>query len=200
MSECTKAEWRARLRAARLLIDDAGRHLAAAGLASAGLAWLREMSGGMPATTICAYVSGRAEPPTAPLLGALAGAGHTVLVPVCEPGHQLSWTPWTPGVAMARSALAPVQEPVGPRYRFAELGAVHGLILPALAIDAAGVRLGQGGGYYDRFLAAVGEGAVPTAGVVYEAEAVPAGELPHDVLDRRVQYILTPGGYRPAAE
>ncbi|MGA7203948.1 MAG: 5-formyltetrahydrofolate cyclo-ligase [Specibacter sp.] len=210
MSEDTKNQWRARLRADRRLMDDAASRLAAAGLATAGLGWAEQLGATHP-QPICAYVSTGQEPPTGLLLADLVRAGHRVFVPICEPGHQLSWTPWTPGVAMARSTLAPVMEPVGPRRAFAELGAVAGVIVPALAVDTAGVRLGQGGGYYDRFLAALrpapagrseagGEmgaaGAVPMAAVVYEREVVEPGRLPHDALDQPVDYIVTPGGFR----
>ena len=135
------------------------------------------------------------------LLEALCAAGHLVFVPVCEAGYQLSWTRWTPGVQKVRSARAPVLEPSGPRVPFACLGEVDGILLPALAVDTTGVRLGQGGGYYDRFLASLaspaggGVPATPTAGVVHEQEVFPPGVLPHDVLDRPVDWVVTPGDW-----
>lgn len=204
MAPTTKSQWRSRLRAARLSMDDAARNLAAVGLASAGVGWVAQLCGADVHATVCAYISSGSEPGTGPLLEALVGAGHRVYVPVCESGNQLSWTEWTPGTGLALSEFAPVMEPTGPRLPFARLGAVAGLLLPALAVDAAGVRLGQGGGYYDRFLAALaspaegGTQTVPTAAVVHEQEVFPQGVLPHDVLDRPVAWLVTPGGWRKA--
>ncbi|NVM97242.1 5-formyltetrahydrofolate cyclo-ligase [Arthrobacter sp. SDTb3-6] len=204
MTPRTKSEWRSRLRAARLSMDDAARRLAADRLAAAGAGWAAQLRGGSSPGMVCAFISSGSEPGTGPLLETLFAAGHPVFVPVCEPGHGLSWTAWTPGVELARSDLAPVMEPVGPRLAFSELGAVDGILLPALAVDTAGVRLGQGGGYYDRFLAARaahaagGERAVPTAAVVHVGEVFPAGVLPHDVLDQPVGWLVTPDGWSPA--
>ena len=212
MTPTTKLQWRSHLRSARLSMDDAARHRAAAGLAAAGLEWVAQLRGDPSPGTVCAYISSGSEPGTGMLLDALSHAGHRIWVPVCEPGHQLSWTRWGPGATMARSSLAPVMEPAGPRLAFADLGMVDGILLPALAVDTSGVRLGQGGGYYDRFLAALafppeggvpaegvrGEGGVrpvPTAAVVHEQELFPPGVLPHGLLDRRVDWVVTPGGW-----
>jgi len=201
MSPVTKGQWRAELRAARQSMDDGARHRAAAGLAAAGLAWAGQVAAAASAPTLCCYLSVGHEPATGPLLAALAAAGYRVVVPVCEPGFQLSWVAWSGGVELARSSLAPVLEPVGERFTFTALGAVAGILLPALAVDGGGVRLGQGGGYYDRFLARAASatgGPAPTAAVVYAGEVFAAGTLPHDALDRPVDYLLTPDGFRAA--
>lgn len=208
MNAVTKAEWRALLRGrrkARHAPDDG------AGLAAAGLAWLASIEADGPAEftdrdsgrpSVCAYISGGNEPPTGPLLEALVAAGFLVYVPVCEPDFQLSWTRWQPGADLARSALAPVMEPVGPRFAFKLLGHVGAILVPALAVDSSGVRLGQGGGYFDRFLAALPSGTqpgrpgVPLAAVVHDDEVFPAGLLPHDSHDAAVAFALTPSGHQ----
>ncbi|POH74070.1 5-formyltetrahydrofolate cyclo-ligase [Arthrobacter glacialis] len=193
MSTMSKAEWRAQIRAQRQSVAPA----AGPKLARVGLDWLASLDMLAPAAagmTACAYVSMGHEPPTAPLLEAWTAAGHTVYVPVCEPEYRLSWTLWHPGIQMAKSPLAPVMEPVGPRLSFAALGSVEAILIPALAVDTAGVRLGQGGGYYDRFLATIP--ALPVAAVVYAHELVAPGLLPHDFLDARVTHALTPAGYQ----
>lgn len=215
MSTLEKAAWRATLRARRQEAGSAASTAdwAALGerLSRAGLGWLDSPAlsaggkgsgpgaGGHPGAAggarpvVCAYISTGAEPPTGALLEALADAGYAVHVPVCEPGHQLSWTPWHPGAELVRSHFAPVMEPSGPRLSFDRLDSVRAILVPALAADRSGVRLGQGGGYYDRFLA--GTAPVPVAAVVHDHEALAAGLLPHDSLDVPVDCLVTPAGH-----
>ncbi|MFQ4150061.1 5-formyltetrahydrofolate cyclo-ligase [Arthrobacter sp. LAPM80] len=225
-----KTQWRARLRAERRRMQptDSGARLASVGLE--WLEAIGVPDGGhdshpdsghantaAPATdddssaaphvmgdpagpSVCTYISMGGEPSTGPLLESLATAGFAVYVPVCEPDFQLAWTRWQPGIKMARSGFAPVMEPVGPRLSFGSLASVRAILVPALAVDASGVRLGQGGGYYDRFLAGIPAGAdgqtVPLAAVVHEGEVFPAGQLPRDSFDADVGFALTPGGWR----
>ncbi|MDJ0358068.1 5-formyltetrahydrofolate cyclo-ligase [Paenarthrobacter sp. PH39-S1] len=147
-----------------------------------------------------AYISGGTEPPTEQLLHVLVQAGYQILVPVCEPDFKLSWVRWRPDIPLRRSRLAPVDEPAGERQPADVMAGAAGILLPALAADAWGNRLGHGGGYYDRFLAALAQtGTRPaTAAVVYDHELLSAGELEHDVLDARVGGVLTPRGYTAA--
>lgn len=197
MNPEAKRGLRVDFRSRRLLVDDAGRHSTAVGLATVGLEWVAQLSVDSRPATVCAYVSGPAEPPTMLLLAALHNAGHHVRVPVCEPEFALSWASWSPGVTLAESPYAPVWEPTGPRRPFADLGPVLGILLPALAADTSGVRLGQGGGYYDRFLASIPTSgtSVPTAAVVNEWELLEPGVLPHDALDLPVDYVITPSTF-----
>lgn len=204
----SKSSLRSQLRAARISQHDAEREVCAVGLVSAGVSWAADVAEALPGT-FCAYLSTLHEPPTERLLVSLVDAGHTVFVPVCERNYQLSWTAWGPGIAMERSTLAPVMEPVGPRSSFSALERVAGVFLPALAADLTGVRLGQGGGYYDRFLAQLRQDGssdshtghtpaapTPTAAVVYDEEVLDPDIIPRDSLDRPVDWIITPSGVR----
>ena len=65
------------------------------------------------------------------------------------------------------------------------------VLVPALAVDQSGLRLGRGGGSYDRALARVG-GQVPTIALVYDAELVPA--VPAGPHDQRVRMVARPAG------
>ncbi|NKX49627.1 5-formyltetrahydrofolate cyclo-ligase, partial [Arthrobacter deserti] len=175
---------RTRFRQQRAALDAPARRAAAAGLADVVLAALPELGIG-PGSTVAAYLSVGPEPSTALLLPGLARAGYEVVVPVCEPDYRLSWTRWYEGVPLARSPRAWVDEPVGERFDGSIMSGVPLILAPGLAVDGAGNRLGQGGGYYDRFLGSLG--AAPrrprTVGVVYRHELVPAGTFGSTALD-----------------
>lgn len=162
--------------------------------------------GGPPSSSaahgrIAAYLSGGTEPPTFLLLSLLVEEGYEVLVPVCEAGFRLQWVRWMPGIELVRSRWAPVDEPVGKRLPLAVMEGVCGILLPALAVDVEGNRLGKGGGYYDRFLATLDRLAhrPATAAVVFEHELLPAGRIEFDELDAPVDGVLTPDRYMAAA-
>lgn len=203
----SKEEIRASHRARRAGLTPDRLENAAAGIAGHGLAWASGLTGGSPGT-FAAYLGVGSEPPTAPLLAALHEAGHQVLLPVCEPGLALSWVYWTPASEFVRSRYAPIQEPAGERHGTAVMQHTDGIFLPATAVDYSGNRIGQGGGYYDKFLAALAAllppGApaadggllppLPTAAVVYDGEVLPAGSIPAEPFDRKVAAALTPAG------
>jgi 5-formyltetrahydrofolate cyclo-ligase len=198
----SKEDIRSGHRLGRTRLSSAAREAAAAGIARHGLDWAAGLAGGRPGT-FAAYLGVGSEPPTLPLLAALHGAGHRVLLPVCEPALELSWVYWTPESGFVRSRYAPIQEPVGERHGTAAVRHAAGIFLPATAVDLSGNRIGQGGGYYDKFLAALRDDTglpphdaapVPTAAIVYDAEVLPAGSIPAESFDRKVSAALTPGG------
>ena len=200
----SKAELRRWLHAQRQAMSDGVRQQAGRRLAERGLAWAAERtvppSSSLPPGTagrIAAYLSVGAEPPTLALMALLVERGYEVLVPVCEPGFRLLWVRWMPGIAQLRSPWAPVDEPVGRREPLAIMEQVSGILLPALAADTEGNRLGKGGGYYDRFLASLDglEHRPSTAAVVYDHELLGPGRIVVDELDAPVSGVLTPERY-----
>ncbi len=190
---------RQHFRAARLAMAPEERAKASAGLRQQVEGWL--LPGSNRPGLIAAYLSVDPEPGTLELLASLAGSGYEVVVPICESAYQLSWCRWSAGVELRRSPRAPVLEPVGERRHFTGLltggRAVSLLLVPALAVDRSGSRLGQGGGYYDRFLAQLRavDPAVPTLGYVYDHELLPAGTLAATPLDMPLAGAFTPSAF-----
>lgn len=144
------------------------------------------------ASVACCYSSFGTEPPSWPLLAWLAGRGVRVLLPVLRPDLDLDWAEY-PGDGpdrLAPTAAGP-PEPTGPPLGVATIETADVVLAPGLAVDRDGVRLGRGGGSYDRALARVKPGAF-VAVLLYDGELVDA--LPHEPHDRRVSAVITPTG------
>lgn len=141
------------------------------------------------------------EPDTGPLRQALHEDGVEVLVPITEPGRQLSWTRWFPGVELARSPVAPIDEPVGERLGLETMTTVDLVLVPAQVVDLRGFRMGQGGGYYDRFLDGVrrlrrdGDGGPVTVASVFRHELMTRGVIPINEFDVPVDGAVTADGF-----
>ncbi len=142
------------------------------------------------ARRVAAYLSMSTEPGTGPLLRWCVERGVEVLVPVSSPDRTMAWVRWHPG-RVEVGALG-VPEPVGEPHPEG-LGGCEVAVVPALAIDHVGHRLGRGAGYYDRALADF-TGLV--CALVFDEELVPA--VPHLPHDRSVDLVIAPGGvFRP---
>jgi 5-formyltetrahydrofolate cyclo-ligase len=179
---------KARLRA-RLLARRAARapaEVVAAGEAVASLA-----SALPPARLVAAYAGVGTEPPTLPLLDRLADTGASVLLPLLLPDADLDWAAYT-GPDELRTARLGLREPIGPSLGRAAVASADLVLVPALAVDRAGHRLGRGGGSFDRVLARVAPQTRVVA-VLY-ADEVLDEPLPVEPRDRRVDAALTPLG------
>lgn len=197
-----KTELRTELRQRRSVLTPAKLTEYSAGFTATGLDLLAALPLTAQRQTIAGYLSVAAEPPVLDLLGEFSSAGHHVLMPVCEPRRQLSWVGWEPGCELQTSRFAPIQEPVGDRLGIEALDSAALMILPALAVDRSGTRLGQGGGYYDRLLARLrernSEQPLPVlAAAVYAEDLLPATALPREERDQPVQFALTPEFFCP---
>ncbi|MEY9213870.1 5-formyltetrahydrofolate cyclo-ligase [Thermobifida halotolerans] len=181
----SKRELRRRVLAARRELSGRARAAAGAAIRDAVLA-LPEVSSGR---TVAVYYAVGSEPDTRPLVAALSERGGTVLLPVFLDGGELDWAPYTGPDSLAPAGHGLV-EPTGPRLGVDAVRGVSALVCPALAVDAAGYRLGRGAGCYDRALARAGEGAVSLA-VVYDTELVES--VPTEEHDRPVRGAVTPG-------
>src|SRR6476659_7388031 len=146
-------------------------------------------AGALTADAVAAFVGTKTEPPTLPLLDALRIAGRRVLLPVLREDMDLEWAPFT-GAAELRPARLGLLEPTGPSSGLDAVGEADLVLAPALAVDPAGRRLGQGGGSYDRALERAG---APVVAVVFDEEVLD-GPIPVEAHDRPVAGVLTPDG------
>lgn len=150
--------------------------------------------GGLPefahASRVGLYAATKTELPTRPLFERMLSRGSArCALPRVIPGTQLefafvsSWENLRPG----RYGLF---EP-GPECEVVALQALDLLFVPGLAFDVHGGRLGRGGGYYDRALAAIPPGAARPAvfGMAHDWQVV--NEVPKSQLDQRVEGIVT---------
>ena len=142
------------------------------------------------AATVAAYVSMNGEPGTGPLLDALRAAGRRVILPVLLPDDDLDWATYE-GTAELVAATRGLLEPTGRLLGPDAVATADVVLVPGLAVDPSGVRLGRGGGSYDRALARVPAGTF-TCVLLYEDEVgVPVPAEPHD---RAVGWAATPAG------
>jgi 5-formyltetrahydrofolate cyclo-ligase len=179
-----KAAWRRRIRAARLARAPEVRLRHAALLTDAALE-LAERIGG----PICAHLPTGVEPWSAAGVEALRAAGHEVLLPVvADRAGPLEWARFEGPDALAAGPFG-LWEPTGARLGPHAVRRARLVLLPALAADRRGVRLGQGGGFYDRTLPLLGGDAALVV-VLDEGELV--DELPAEPHDRRVHAAVLP--------
>lgn len=135
--------------------------------------------------TVCAYHPIGSEPGSGVLLDGLLARGVRVLLPVVT-GGALDWAVHTGSLRPGPLGLL---EPEGPLLGVHAIGEASVVLVPALAVDRHGVRLGRGGGHYDRSLPLAGAG-VPLVAVLRDDEFLPAVPAePHDV---PVTAALTP--------
>jgi 5-formyltetrahydrofolate cyclo-ligase len=140
------------------------------------------------AGTIAAYYSVGTEPDTRGLVFALWKRGSYVVLPVLLPDGDLDWASYEGPDSLApgpRGVLQPV-EPVRGTGTVARADVV---LVPALAVDVRGRRLGRGGGSYDRALARVGP-QVPTIALLYDSELLPS--VPAEEHDQAVRAVARP--------
>lgn len=140
--------------------------------------------------TVACYLSMPSEPGTAPLIELLRQRDIRVLLPRVS-GDSLEWIELKNSTALTESALG-IQEPTGSPIPHA-LSDCDAIVMPALAVSRDGIRLGQGGGYYDRALHQVrsfADGGPMRIALIFEDELLDS--LPHESHDSRVDQAVTP--------
>ena len=179
-----KAALRRRLLADRARLGPGQRAAAARALRDAIL----ELPQAQMAGTIAAYYSLTSEPDTHGLVYALWKRGGYVLLPLLRPDADLDWASYE-GPDSLRPGPRGLAEPSEPPRGPGAVARADLVLVPALAVDRSGVRLGRGGGSYDRALARVGPG-IPTIALLYDAELL--DEVPAAAHDQRVRMVARP--------
>lgn len=203
-----KAAVRSRLRAAR-------RELTAEQVSIRGRALAQVLQTVVPAgSAVAGYLPMPGEPDVRTFLIGHAELGGAVYVPVITSSAErlLTWAPWSPAAQLRRSAFAAVEEPLGDRLDTLTLREHHpeGLtvLVPGLAVDHQGARMGQGGGFYDTAFGAGTDHRSATSGgltadhrsdlgplrfiaVVHAEEVLRPGAFPVEPHDLRVHTIVT---------
>ena len=137
--------------------------------------------------TLAAFVPDPDEPGNGRLPAAYTELGARILLPVVPTtGRTLDWAAYTGELEPGRFGL---HQPTGPRLGPTAIGHADAVVVPALAVDHLGFRLGRGGGYYDRALAHARPDAVLVT-VVFDEERF--AELPREIHDRPVTAVVTP--------
>lgn len=181
---------RRELRATRRQISRAERRAAAAALARR-LAVLPALQ---RARRVAAYWPADGEIDPLPALTRAHASGKRCYLPVLCPlrdGH-LHFAPWQPGAPLLRNAYG-IPEPACPRGQWLAPRMLDLVLLPLVGFDAAGNRLGMGGGYYDRsfaFLRRQGWRRPRLIGVGFDCQRLAA--LPRRPWDVALDAVLTP--------
>jgi 5-formyltetrahydrofolate cyclo-ligase len=142
------------------------------------------------AATVAAYVSVSSEPGTGPLLDSLRAAGKRVILPVLQPDNDLDWATYD-GPEHLRSAGRGLLEPDGSPLGTDAVATADAVLVPGLAVGRDGMRLGRGGGSYDRVLGRVPVGTFVC--VLLNSEEV-LDSVPREDHDRPVSAVATEDG------
>ncbi|TCP53045.1 5-formyltetrahydrofolate cyclo-ligase [Tamaricihabitans halophyticus] len=180
----TKPQWRKQLRAAR-------RARTAEQWASEAATLTHTLLNSnviAEARTLGCYLPMPDEPGSVAMLDALRTAGKRLLLPVVQ-GEQLDWVAYTGSDALTTGAFG-LAEPTGERLGTEALGAAEVVLVPALAVDRNGTRLGKGKGFYDRALRFASSDAVFIVLVRDEELVTRLPAEPHDVT---MDWAVTPG-------
>ncbi|WP_406400473.1 5-formyltetrahydrofolate cyclo-ligase [Streptomyces uncialis] len=159
----------------------------------------RELPELSEARTVAAYVSVGGEPGTLPLLDDLHARGVRVLLPVLLDDNDLDWGRYEGPESLAavrHAGRMTLLEPRGPRLGPDAVLTADAVLLPGLAVDHRGMRLGRGGGSYDRVLARLERSDADPALVVMLYDAEVLARVPSEAHDRPVHAVVTPSGIR----
>jgi 5-formyltetrahydrofolate cyclo-ligase len=142
-----------------------------------------------PGAVVSGFAAIRDEINPADLMSWLHAEGFRLALPVMiGKGKPLLMRAWSPGDAMEAAAWG-IAEPMADKPEVEP----DVVLVPLLAFDARGHRLGYGGGFYDRTLAKLrAKKPVIAVGIAYDEQKVDA--VPVESYDQRLDWVLTPSG------
>ncbi|WP_420403392.1 5-formyltetrahydrofolate cyclo-ligase [Nisaea sp.] len=142
-----------------------------------------------PSSVVAAYWPFRSEIDPRPLMLALHARGHRIVLPVAvRTAAPLDFRLWGPGAPLVKAGLGGLVPDIGAPELEPDT-----LLVPMLAFDDAGYRLGYGGGFYDRTLEKLrAAGPVRAIGLAYEAQRVAA--IPRETTDQQLDAVVTEAG------
>jgi 5-formyltetrahydrofolate cyclo-ligase len=140
------------------------------------------------AKNVSCYLSAVDEPDTRPFVNWARASGVRVLFPITRTDGLLDWTTATDDEEET-VGLFGTPEPVGELLGPIAINDVDLIIVPAAAVDAGGMRLGWGRGYYDKTLGSM-ERCPPVYGVLFDSELV--DEVPRERHDQAIDGVVTP--------
>jgi len=145
-----------------------------------------------PEKIIAGFWPKEGEFDTKPLLEIAHERNYICVLPVVQKGtRELAFARWEKGRALRKGAYG-VMEPAGDEFLIPDI-----ILIPLLAFDRDGHRLGYGGGYYDATLAVLrAKKPILTVGVGYDMQEI-ALNLPVENHDQKLDWIITPQGARP---
>lgn len=186
-----KRALRAELRERRRIRPQHERELATEGLTRQLIALVSALG---PRSISC-YLATRDEPQTRPFLAWAGDQGIRVLLPVSRDDGLLDWAPYDSadeGFDVIGMPV-PTTELLGP----IAINDVGLILVPAAAVDASGMRLGWGRGYFDKTLGSM-DRRPPVFAVVFDHEVLDA--LPREPHDQGVDGVVTPSGIQRFAD
>lgn len=164
-------ELRARCRSARRAMDPATRRAAQGSLIEQllALAELAPPEAPAPSVRLGLYLATDGEVDLSGAAEELEARGWQVLLPVIGPARSMTFAPWSPGSPVVENRFG-VAEPAHDDADLVAADALRVVVVPCVAVDRSGHRLGFGAGYYDRALAAAT--ATLRVGVAFEVQVV----------------------------
>ncbi len=161
------------------------REAGAQALAQTGIAFASPP----PGAVVSGYAAIRDELSPLPLLETLAASGHPSALPIIEvKGAPLIFRAWEPGAPLKSGAFSVPVPGEDATVLTPEI-----LLVPLLAFDMDGFRLGYGAGFYDRTLAGLrAKGSVTAIGIAFDEQRLEA--VPRGAYDEPLDWVLTPSG------